>query len=124
MCVAFSPNGRLLVSGDSDQKVKLWDWAAGKAVLTLDGHTHHVFGVAFSPPDGRYLASASWAEVIIWDTRTWKPVRTLNGHAGTVWDLAFSRDGQRLAVASGYKGKGEIKVWNAAAWENKPAGER
>jgi WD40 repeat protein/serine/threonine protein kinase len=124
MCVAFSPDGRLLASGDSDQKVKLWDWASRREVRTLAEHTHHVFGVAFSPKDGRYLASASWAEVILWDARTWKSVRTLNGHAGTVWDLAFSPDGQRLAVASGYKGKGEIKIWDANLWKDKPREQR
>jgi WD40 repeat protein/serine/threonine protein kinase len=125
MCVAFSPDGRLLASGDSDGKVKLWDWTARREIHPpLAKHTHHVFGVAFSPKNGRYLASASWAEVILWDAHTWKPVRTLNGHAGTVWDLAFSPDGQRLAVASGYKGKGEITIWDAILWNNKPREQR
>jgi WD40 repeat protein len=35
--------------------------------------------------------------------------------------VAFSPDGQRLAAASGYKGKGEIKIWDASLWTRKPA---
>jgi WD40 repeat protein/serine/threonine protein kinase len=117
--VAFSPDGRLLASGDSDQKVKLWDWAAKKEVRTLsDMHTHYVIRVAFSP-DGRYLASASWAEVIIWDLQTDEKMRPRGGLAGAIRSVAFSPDGQRLAVASGYKDRGEITVWDAALWKNK-----
>jgi eukaryotic-like serine/threonine-protein kinase len=114
-CVAFSPDGRELASGDSDLKVKVWDWAAGTEVRTLGGHTHHLAGVAFSP-DGRHLVSASWMEVIVWDARTGTPVSWPGGHAGTVWAVAFGPDGGRLAVASGYKGRGEVKVWNDGQW--------
>jgi WD40 repeat protein len=58
--VAFSPDGRWLASGSSDDTVKLWDTAqqAPQEVATLAGHTQAVQGVAFSP-DGRWLASGS-----------------------------------------------------------------
>jgi len=80
--------------------------------------------VAFSPPDGRYLASASGAEVILWDLQTDEKFRPRGGVAGAIRSVAFSPDGQRLAVASGYKGKGEITVWDAALWKNKTSGGR
>jgi hypothetical protein len=37
-------------------------------------------------------------------------------------DLAFSPDGQHLAVGGGYKGKGEIKVWDRSLWDNRADG--
>jgi WD40 repeat protein/serine/threonine protein kinase len=121
--VAFSPDGRTLASGDTDWKVKLWEAATAKEVRTLSGHTDYVFDLAFSP-NRRHLASASWAEVKIWDWTTGKEVRTLSGHAGTIWGVAFSPDGRRLAAASGYKGKGEIKIWDATVWESQAGGGR
>jgi WD40 repeat protein/serine/threonine protein kinase len=124
LSVAFSPDGSILASGDSDQKVKLWDWAANKEVRTLsDMHTHRVIRVAFSR-DGRYLASASWTEVIIWDLQTDKKMRPRGGLAGAIRSVAFSPDGDHLAVASGYKDRGEIAVWDAALWKNKANGGR
>jgi len=121
--VAFSPDGRLLASGGADQTVKVWETATGKELLSLAGHTDYIFGMAFSP-DGRRLASSSWREVIVWDAGTWRPLKTLDGSPGTIWSVAFSPDGQRLAAAGGYKGKGEIKVWDRSLWETKPNGGR
>jgi WD40 repeat protein len=55
--VAFSPDGKQVVSGSDDQTVWLWDAATGGALQqTLEGHTRDVTSVAFSP-DGKLLPS-------------------------------------------------------------------
>ncbi len=50
--VAFSPNGKQVVSGSGDRMVRLWDAATGATLQTLEGHTSWVSSVAFSP-DGK-----------------------------------------------------------------------
>ncbi|PVH70823.1 NACHT-domain-containing protein [Cadophora sp. DSE1049] len=65
LSVAFSPDGKQIVSGSDDNTVRLWDATTGAALQTLKGHSttgaplqtlkgHSVTSVAFSP-DGKLL---------------------------------------------------------------------
>src|SRR6266446_7468100 len=68
--VAFSPDGKLLVTGSFDNTLKLWDVASGKELKTYagpQGHTKQVLSVAFSP-DGQFIASGGADNTLkIWD---------------------------------------------------------
>jgi WD40 repeat protein/tRNA A-37 threonylcarbamoyl transferase component Bud32 len=65
--LAFSPDGRRLVSAGEDEALKLWDTRTGQEALTLHGHAGVIRGVAVSP-DGRLLAAAGDdGTITIWD---------------------------------------------------------
>lgn len=74
--VAFSPDGRTIVSGSSDKNVRLWDKATGKEVRRLQGHTYIVTSVAFSPDgfiksEGRQVMTAGGADETTVMSKEW-----------------------------------------------------
>jgi WD40 repeat protein len=111
--LAFSPDGRTLVSGGSTGTVRLWEVATGKEIMALRGEQDQETVVGFSP-DGKLIASGSGLDyythfwmaplttkrkvIRLWDAATGKELQRLQGHGTYVCSLAFSPDGTRLAT--------------------------
>ncbi|KAG9085884.1 hypothetical protein FS749_004044 [Ceratobasidium sp. UAMH 11750] len=69
--ISVSRDGRRIVSGSSDNTVRIWDAQTGAALLhPLQGHSDRVMSVAFSS-DGQRIASGSSDNTVrIWDPFT------------------------------------------------------
>ncbi|QMS90383.1 hypothetical protein HUN01_23385 [Nostoc edaphicum CCNP1411] len=107
--VAFSPNGKLLATGDTNGEIRLYEVANSQQLLTCKGHTGWVWSVTFSP-DGQVIASGSNDQTIkLWDTSTGQCLKTLEGHNGGVRSVIFSPGGQVLASGSDDQ---TVKLWN------------
>ena len=69
-CVAWSPDGTRIATGDQDQQIELRK-QDGSAITVLTGHQGALTALAFSP-DGRTLASGSdTGEVFLWWRGEW-----------------------------------------------------
>jgi WD40 repeat protein len=109
--VAYSPDGRRLVTASADTTVRVWDAATGQPVgRPLTGHAGQVFAAVFSP-DGRRIASGGGDRTIrLWDAQTGAQIGApFTGHTGAVWSVAFSPDGRRIVSGSD---DGTIRQWD------------
>ena len=70
LCLAFSSDGKLLVSGGFDKTVKLWDMQTGGVVKTFSGHTDLIQSVSISAGLTK-IASGSWDKTMrLWNVQT------------------------------------------------------
>ncbi len=110
--LAFSPDGKILASGDDHKTIRLWDVDTKRVLGTLEGHTQAVKSIAFSP-NGQILATASDDQRIkLWDINTFSEILTLVGHTHAVKSLSFSPDGQFLASGSWDK---TVRIWQVSS---------
>ena len=94
--VAFSPDGRWLVSTHGDGSIVIWDVVNRELEANLRQHSGGVRALAFSP-DGKRLASASEDQsVILWNAESGQKESVLSVHQTRVGAVAFSPDGKWL----------------------------
>jgi WD40 repeat protein len=68
-CVAFSPDGkRIVTGGGADQTIKLWDARTGQEILTVGRHADYVTSIAFSADGRKIVSSSDDGDVRVWDS--------------------------------------------------------
>ncbi|MDZ8055156.1 MAG: NB-ARC domain-containing protein [Aulosira sp. ZfuVER01] len=107
--VAFSPDGKILATGDANGEIRLWQIEDGQQILICKGHTGFVRSVAFSP-DGQILASGSVDQTVkLWSVKDGKCIQTLQGHSDRIESIAYSPDGQLLVSGSVDQ---SLRIWS------------
>ena len=109
LSAAFSPDGKLMATCDTDCQIRLWQVKTGKLLCIFEGHDNWVRSIAFSN-NGQILASGSAdCTVKIWDIQHNSCLQTLRGHDNEVFSVAFSPNSPILASSSGDH---TVKIWD------------
>lgn len=118
LAVAFSPDGKKILTGSCDKTAKLWDVETGKVEKIYAGHSSEVTAVAFSPDGAKILTGSNDHTAKLWDLVTQKVEKTFIGHAAEVTSVAFSTESESdsLKILTGSKDN-TAKTWDVASGE-------
>jgi len=108
--VTTTPDGSLVITGDKDYRIRVWDARDGRLLRTLTGHGGGIKALAVSP-DGQTLASAAEdLQVKLWSLPTGRELMTL-GRSLDVGRLLFTPDGRGLVASHPRRG---AQVWRTS----------
>ena len=112
IAVAFSPDGKYVLSCSVGGIIDLWDISSGKSIRTVKVNGV-IRAVSFSP-DGKYALSGGSDNIVrLWNAKNLTQLKKFAGHAGYgIWSVAFSPNG-KYALSAG--NDGQVKIWDLAA---------
>ena len=118
--VAFSPDGKIVLTGSVDATARLWDVVSGKLIGEPFLHEGDVNAVAFSPDGAAILTSTRW-KTYLWDTAHIGHKRLRFQHPHWVGAVAFSPDGKTILTGTADPNplnlvapKGQARLWDAS----------
>jgi tricorn protease-like protein len=112
--IALSPNGKTLVSGNHDGKVRLWDVEMGKVVAKWTGHSEGVMSVCWSAGGNRVVSGSRDGTTRVWNVKTGEQILKIKTGHEEVWAVIYSPDNTQIATG-GYIGG--VKIWDAKTGE-------
>ena len=108
--VHYNPKGTQLLTGSSDNVVRVWSVHDGEQIDAFEDHTEKVHSVGWAPDGVCFVSGSADRAVNLWDAERHERM-TLEGHHDAVTAVAFDPSGTRFASASLDK---SIRVWSFA----------
>jgi WD40 repeat protein/Flp pilus assembly protein TadD len=109
--VAFSPDGKTILTASWDGIARLWDTATGQPTGRPLHHQNSITSVAFSPDGKSILTASEDGTARLWDAAIGQPLgRPLDYQEG-VSAAAFAPDGKAVLTASKDT---TARIWNVA----------
>lgn len=117
--LAFSPDGKLLVSAGYDTNVHVWDVSTGQRKASVADSLLATFVVTFTPDGTNLVIGGANGAVEIVDARTASSVRRFRPEKYAVMDLRLSEDGRSAGAAylnvDSLVSPAPVAVWDLAS---------
>jgi WD40 repeat protein len=111
--IALSPNGKTVVSGSEDGKVRLWDVKTGKVIQRWTGHSDSVTSVCWNADGDRVVSGSTDGTARVWNIKTGETILGIKTGHETVWAVKYSPDDKRIATGGNNKNVHAAKIWDA-----------
>ena len=98
--VAFSPDGRHLVTASEDRTARVWDAGTGQPVSRPLPHHATVNSAVFGPNSRLVVTASDDTTARVWEAVTGIAVGAPMQHAARVVSAEFSPDGERVVTAA------------------------
>jgi len=113
---AFSLDGKRVLTGGSDEAMRLWDMETGRCLCVFKGHAYQVWSVAWSPDQRLALSCGSYDHTVrLWDVETGRCLHVLEGHTVATTHVVWSADQQYALSACGdhsISSDNSIRLWD------------
>ncbi|HYX31831.1 MAG TPA: hypothetical protein VE954_01865 [Oligoflexus sp.] len=96
----LSSDGKKLVSGSSDTKIKVWETRNLNLLVTLEEHTKKIAGLALTRDGSRLFSASDDGHMLVWDLNVGKKIGTIESGLTSVNALALGNNEKILAVGS------------------------
>ncbi len=112
--LTFQPDGKAVVVGDADGRVRFHYFESGNPVIELR-YPGRILTLAISPDGSKIAVGGGGESIQVYDRAGGRLKITLEAVAGArdVESLAFSPDGNQLAAAD----DSTVQVWDTATWK-------
>lgn len=113
--LAFSSDGKALISGSFDTTVIVWSLATSSAEAVQRFHNGSVNAVA-ALPDGGFATAGEDGRIALWRRGAASPEKIFEGHTAPIVALTASADGALLGSASW---DGTARIWSLATGDSR-----
>jgi WD40 repeat protein len=98
--VAYSPDGKSVLTGSGDKTARLWSAADGRPIGQPMAHQGIVRAVAYSPDGKSVLTGSGDYTARLWSAADGTPIGQPMAHEGFVYAVAYSPDGKSVLTGS------------------------
>jgi WD40 repeat protein len=107
-CIAVSKNGKYLVTGGMDERIRIFNVKDNKSLGELSSHTGAINALDFFE-DSFLISGSDDCNVCIWRIYDWNCVHILGGHKLPINDVAIHPTGK---MALSVSKDNTLKLWN------------
>lgn len=112
--VQFSADGTKLITGGAERRVRLWDIAKQKLIMSMAVTPDWVTSLISVPNTTLVVGGCMNGKVVVVDYAAMLPVTQLDGPGSAIWSVALSPSGKQLAVATRKHG---LALLDTAKWQ-------
>ncbi len=107
--VTVTPDGRSVIAGSDDGKVRVWNTQSGQILRMLKARSALIPAVTVTPDGRSVIAGSEDGKVRVWNPQSGQLLHMLEGNLSAIYSVAVTPDGRSVIAGSE---DGNLRVWD------------